>query len=167
MIIWMILAPITVTSLVLTNPRCGAARLCPSRPAYLARTWWYGMCSSYCAGTKGGLRSFLMRVHFYRFSAGLPPLCHWTDGAAKPFALSEIPHLSATTPAQRPPTPPLKRDNAGRPGARVGALGVGTGGPTRYLISVSNTEATGSRTNPKEMKCPMWGGFLKQKLSNH
>lgn len=112
---------------------------------------------------KGGLWSFLMSYHFYRFGNVHPPLRHWTDGAAKPFALFEIPHLSAPTTMHRPPTPLQKKDNAGRPGARKGEEG---GGPTRYLISVSNTEATGSRPNWNEMTCPMWVEFHKQKLSN-
>lgn len=104
--------------------RLYSALLWPLRPVCLAGAVWYGMCRSCCAGTKHGLQLFLMSDH----SHPPPPPRHGTDGVAKPFALFEIPYLSAST------APVLQvRDNAGRPGA--GRRGEGQGGCGRRVLS--------------------------------
>ncbi len=54
------------------NKDATQAQLCSLRTTFLDRAVWYGMCRSYCAGTRGAVIVF-NEGPLYRFSAGHPP----------------------------------------------------------------------------------------------
>lgn len=130
---------VTITSLVLINT--DLLLLCSlSRPVWLTGTAWYGSEIILRRNETGAVIVFNEGplLSLWRWASSPPPLNGWSS--KKPSALFEIPHLSASTPMDRPPAHCRRKTMR----ADLERGGGGSGGLREYQVSYQRQQYGGN-----------------------